>query len=111
MRHGTHIPDCACQGDTLKPRISNEHGSATMGSYGTSVPDHVKTKVSNKGESNVVFIRVDIAVNEELLRKIADDIHDQAKTGIIVLPHFCTLLNDVPLHSDDHAEMDTNTNS
>ena len=56
----------------------------------------------------MVFIRVDIAVNEELLRKIADDIHDQAKTGIIVLPHFCTLLNDVPLHSDDHAEMDTN---
>lgn len=54
----------------------------------------------------MVFIRVDIAVNEELLRKIADDIHDQAKTGIIVLPHFCTLLNDVPLHSDDHAKMD-----
>lgn len=56
----------------------------------------------------MVIIRVDIAVNEELFRKIADDIHDQSKTGIIVLPNFCTLLNDVPLHSDDHAEMDTN---
>ena len=44
----------------------------------------------------MVVIRVNGNIKPEDGRAVHTYIHEQAKTGVIVLPHFCELLNEVP---------------
>ena len=44
----------------------------------------------------MVIIRVNASMRPENMRLITEEIHEQAKTGVIVLPNFCELLNEVP---------------
>lgn len=51
----------------------------------------------------MVIIRICISMKSEDSRKIVDDIHEQAKTGVIVLPQCCELLSDVQGESEIKA--------
>jgi len=44
----------------------------------------------------MVIIRVNRGLNAKEAQIVAEGIHGQAATGVIVLPHFCELLNEVP---------------
>lgn len=45
----------------------------------------------------MVIIRINTTIHPEDWVKIAEGIHEQAlHDGVIVLPHFCELLNEVP---------------
>lgn len=44
----------------------------------------------------MVIIRVNAHLATEQAKTITEAIHAQAKTGVIVLPHYCELLNEVP---------------
>ena len=44
----------------------------------------------------MVIIRVKSSLRPEQAKIVTEGIHTQAHTGVIVLPHFCELLNEVP---------------
>lgn len=44
----------------------------------------------------MVIIRCNALAHEQMLELLKNDIHAQAATGVIVLPNFCELLNEVP---------------
>lgn len=44
----------------------------------------------------MVIIRVNGHIRPEQARIVTEGIHTQARTGVIVLPSFCELLNEVP---------------
>ena len=44
----------------------------------------------------MVIIKCNALLNEEQAQRLTADIHAQAETGVIVLPTFCELLNEVP---------------
>jgi hypothetical protein len=44
----------------------------------------------------VVIIRVNANLPAQAAQTIVEGIHTQAADGVIVLPHFCELLNEVP---------------
>lgn len=44
----------------------------------------------------MVIIRINARCSAENAQAIIEGIHAQASTGVIVVPHFCELLNEVP---------------
>lgn len=44
----------------------------------------------------MVIIKCNALLNDEQRRALEINIHDQAADGVIVLPSFCDLLNEVP---------------
>jgi hypothetical protein len=44
----------------------------------------------------MVIIRIRCFLKPDDVQKITDDIQAMAKTGVIVLPPYCELLNEVP---------------
>lgn len=44
----------------------------------------------------MVIIRVNAHIRPEQARIVTEGIHNQARTGVIVLPSFCELLSEVP---------------
>lgn len=44
----------------------------------------------------MVIIRINGRIHAEQAKIVLEGIHNQARTGVIVLPSFCELLNEVP---------------